>query len=546
VRQRGFTLVELLVVIAIIAVLAAILFPVFTRAREKGRQTACLSNQRQLAMAILLYAGDNDEILPEAEKVWSGVELNPAVLLCPTAGKARGNGYVYFNTRAGQPLGKISNPAAAELTADGFHAPTAVPLTFINIAYNTPDLAYRHDGKIIASFVDGHTELLREIAIPFDWPQFRGPQANGTSPETGLRKDWNAKPPVLRWRRAMSDNGYAGPAVANGLVYILDHRSRADYLYALNVKTGKWVWNFFYIDTEPANYGYERATPAVSDGKVYLVNRLGKLYCVDAETGTLIWRSDMVERLGGRRPAWNYSMSSLGDDERLIVAPGAENSAVAALSKKTGGVIWRGGGGDMPGYATPVAAILDGVPQYVVFTARGLTGVRASDGYLLWSVPWVTGSDVNAATPVIIDDCSVFITSDYGHGCALATISGESASIAWQNTEMQSHFNTPALVDGCLYGTTEPGDLICLDPRTGMTRWRQSGFGKGGVAAADGVLIAVEGDTGAVVMIEANPEAYHELGRFTPLGGQSWTPPVIADGALFIRNTATLACYELK
>ncbi|MGQ9730912.1 MAG: type II secretion system protein [Candidatus Zipacnadales bacterium] len=59
--RRGFTLIELLVVIAIIAILAAILFPVFAKAREKARQTSCLSNLKQLALGTLMYSQDYDE-----------------------------------------------------------------------------------------------------------------------------------------------------------------------------------------------------------------------------------------------------------------------------------------------------------------------------------------------------------------------------------------------------------------------------------------------------------------------------------------------------
>ncbi|MCC7492314.1 MAG: prepilin-type N-terminal cleavage/methylation domain-containing protein [Fimbriimonadaceae bacterium] len=62
-RRRGFTLIELLVVIAIIAILAAILFPVFAKAREKARQTSCLSNLKQIAMSGLMYVQDSDDNL---------------------------------------------------------------------------------------------------------------------------------------------------------------------------------------------------------------------------------------------------------------------------------------------------------------------------------------------------------------------------------------------------------------------------------------------------------------------------------------------------
>jgi prepilin-type N-terminal cleavage/methylation domain-containing protein/prepilin-type processing-associated H-X9-DG protein len=75
--RKGFTLIELLVVIAIIAILAAILFPVFAKAREKARQASCASNMKQLVLASLMYAQDYDEIMPG----WNhGPGCNPVTL----------------------------------------------------------------------------------------------------------------------------------------------------------------------------------------------------------------------------------------------------------------------------------------------------------------------------------------------------------------------------------------------------------------------------------------------------------------------------------
>jgi prepilin-type N-terminal cleavage/methylation domain-containing protein/prepilin-type processing-associated H-X9-DG protein len=156
-RTRGFTLIELLVVIAIIAILAAILFPVFAKAREKARQTTCLNNQKQIVTAALMYAQDREEILPTATEMWGTIGLEKNVLVCPTAGKKQANGYVYFSSLSGTALGDISNAATEPLTADGSTATSgAVP----NVAYALSDLVKRHANKFIASFVDGHVETL--------------------------------------------------------------------------------------------------------------------------------------------------------------------------------------------------------------------------------------------------------------------------------------------------------------------------------------------------------------------------------------------------
>ena len=66
-RRRGFTLIELLVVIAIIGILAAMVFPVFARARESARKAVCLSNVKNIALAIQMYLADNNDTLPPRE-----------------------------------------------------------------------------------------------------------------------------------------------------------------------------------------------------------------------------------------------------------------------------------------------------------------------------------------------------------------------------------------------------------------------------------------------------------------------------------------------
>jgi prepilin-type N-terminal cleavage/methylation domain-containing protein/prepilin-type processing-associated H-X9-DG protein len=169
---KGFTLIELLVVIAIIAILAAILFPVFAKAREKARQVSCTNNQKQITTAVLMYAQDHEESLPEAANAWGVLALDRGVLKCPTASRLD-NGYLYSNFAAGKALGDtaFTDPTTFFVTADGAHAATA-PIpgtqanTYNNVAYSSADLNARHSDRVIASFLDGHVAIFKKDASP--------------------------------------------------------------------------------------------------------------------------------------------------------------------------------------------------------------------------------------------------------------------------------------------------------------------------------------------------------------------------------------------
>ncbi len=165
-QVRGFTLIELLVVIAIIAILAAILFPVFARAREKARQTTCTSNQRQIAAAIQMYAQDHEETLPGTTSVWADIKVEPNVLTCPTLGKVPPNGYVYNAFIAGSGLGQIQDPTNLPLTVDGGHSVITSKGAEANIGYGPADIDPRHSGKAVYSFADGHVAAGNQTEMP--------------------------------------------------------------------------------------------------------------------------------------------------------------------------------------------------------------------------------------------------------------------------------------------------------------------------------------------------------------------------------------------
>ena len=376
-----------------------------------------------------------------------------------------------------------------------------------------------------------------------DWPAWRGPNKDGIAPDTGINKDWNNSPPQKLWQVDMHDGGYAGPSVADGKLFIIDHEGAQDVVRAIDAETGADVWEFRYDDLAKANYGFSRSTPVYDDGRLYTVSFQGNLGCFDAATGEIIWGINMPGKFGGRIPTWGYAMSALIDGDRLILVPGSQQGCVAAVNKMTGEVLWQGGGGDIAGYSTPVKATIQGVEQYVVFAGKSVIGVQADNGELLWRVPWETDYDVNAATPIVQGD-NVFITSNYKSGCAVVQVGADGASILWKSGAIAAHFNTPVFMNDYLFGPSNP-NLVCLDPSNGEAVWKQSGFGRGGVVGVDGVILALSGNQGFMAMVQPTPDGYNELGRFTPLGGQSWTPPVIANGKLYVRNKEALACFDL-
>ena len=396
-------------------------------------------------------------------------------------------------------------------------------------------------------------------AAAADWPRFLGPSADGISPETGINKDWKARPPKALWDFPLEDRGHAGPAVAGGIVYIVDHKGEDDVVRALDLGTGKEVWTFAYPESKQEDNGHARATPLVDDGRVYTVSRFGLVNCLQAKTGAKVWSRDIVKDFNGRPPTWGIAMSPVVDGDKLIVCPGGANASVVALNKTTGETIWQGGGSYTGktglGYATPVIATLIGKKQYVVFMGTHLTGVDAENGKELWKLPWFAVQ--STATPLIVGDDTVFITSWYENrkACALVKVSADGPRVIWENTSIMAKMATPVLYKGFIYGGNgSTGNLVCIDAKTGEIRWQQPGFEHGGLVAADGVLLALDGKSGDLVMVEMTPERYNELGRVQPLRyrggggvrGNVWTAPIIADGKAIIRDRNRLMCLDLK
>jgi len=384
-----------------------------------------------------------------------------------------------------------------------------------------------------------------------DWPQWRGPERNGVSRETGLLREWPRSGPAVVWSASQLGVGYGSVAVAGSRVFVQGMKNRQSVVTSLDRAAGKAAWSVALGSAQENDRGSgPRSTPTIDGDRVYVLTENGDLVCLLVADGTVVWRRNILREFNGRNINWLVSESPLIDGDRIIVSPGGRNAGMVALDKMTGTTVWVSKElSDEAGYASSVVADVQGVRTILTLTGNAGIGVRATDGKVMWRYGNVANNTANITTP-IYSNGKVFFTSAYGTGGALlglrATGDSVSAQEIYFTRNMQNHHGGVVLVDGYLYGFNN-SILTCLEFETGKVMWRDRSVGKGSVAYADGRLYVLSEDN-VVGLVEASPTGYRETGRFSiaDQGWPSWAHPAISGGRLYLRNQNVLASYELR
>lgn len=393
-----------------------------------------------------------------------------------------------------------------------------------------------------------------------DWPQWRGPKRDGISAEKGLLQQWPEKGPKLLWQSKDVGEGYATPAVVGERIYVLGNRGMDDeFVEALDVNGGKQLWSKRLGNVGPnrgPQYPGARSTPTVDGDALYVLGSDGDLACLDARSGEVRWQKNLRSDFDGQPGAWAYSESPLVDGDVLVCTPGGSEATLVALNKKNGETIWKSSlpTADQAAYASIVVAETGGVKQYVQFLQKGLVGVDAKTGKLLWRYEkTAAGSPANIPTPVVHDDCVYSGAGRSGGGLVkLKAHDGEvDAEPVYFQGKLPTSIGGAVELEGYLYGTNSQG-LVCADFATGEVKWQDRSIGPSSICYADGQLY-LHGENGDVALVEASPQAYRELGRFTPpeqpehtqARAKAWAYPVIANGRLYLRDQGSLWCYDI-
>jgi outer membrane protein assembly factor BamB len=395
-----------------------------------------------------------------------------------------------------------------------------------------------------------------------DWPQWRGPNRDGVAHETGLLKEWPKDGPRLVWQLKDIGAGYSTPSVVGDTLYLLSNEGLDnEFVQALAVDDGKRRWTaplgkVGNPDQKPSFPG-ARSTPTVEGEVIYALSSNGELASLEKTSGKVRWQKSVRADFGGKPGIWAYSESPLVDEDRLICTPGGSDATIVALNKRTGEVLWKCAvpGGDEAAYASAIVVEAGGVRQYVQMLQKGMVGVDAKSGKLLWRYD-KTISKYNANIPTPVSHRDMIYSAGAGTGGGAVTLKAAADAInaepAYFSPKLPTAVGGAVRVEALLFGTGGAG-MLCADFGTGDVKWEERALGSASLCLADGRLY-LHGENGEVALVEPAAEGYREKGRFTPPDQpkksnqmeKAWAYPVVAHGRLYIRDGTSLWCYDVR
>ncbi len=396
-----------------------------------------------------------------------------------------------------------------------------------------------------------------------DWPQFRGPQRDNISRETGLAREFPAGGPKVLWSTDVCE-GYAGAAIVAGKVYVEDYskEKKEYYVRCLELMSGQELWRFTESKAPAgirANHGITRAVPAVDGAHVFALDPKCVLHCLEAASGKELWQKNLVKEYGAQIPSWYNGQCPLLDGDRVVIGVGGAEALLVAFDRNSGREIWRTPNEKkwLLSHASVMPATLGGVKQYLWCTLAGPLGVKADDGQLLWLLERKFNVAV-APSPLPIGDDRVLMTSGYDAGTVMVRVQPDAggkfkAEPVFDITteEWNAEVHTPIYWQDHLYavGKKKRGLFECLD-LTCKPVWSSEGkafFGLGSFLLADGMFFVLEGDTGMLRLLDANAKEYKELASAQVLSGHDvWAPMALSDGKLVLRDMAKMVCMDVR
>lgn len=380
--------------------------------------------------------------------------------------------------------------------------------------------------------------------------QWRGDHRNGIYDETGLLKEWAADGPKLLWKYEGLGDGFTSAAIANGNIYITGLIDDILVLYVFDLKSGQLLRQKGVGKERDSKYPGPRSTVCVNDGKLYIYNALGMLYCLDEATLNAVWRKDLFKDFDGQGIMWGVTESALIVDDKIFATPGGAKNNMVAMNKNTGALIWSSPGEGTPSsYCSPQFIGDQSVPMVVTHTREHIIAFNADTGEKLWSVPQTNSQNIHPNTPVYSDGM-IFSTTGYNGGSMLLRLKegGKAVEQVWKNDELDTQIGGAVKAGDYIYASGHQNRYwFCIDWKTGETRYKVKDMAPCNVIYADGMLYCYS-ERGTMNLVKPNPEKFELVSSFQVTLGtdQHWAHPVIQDGVMYLRHGNALMAYQVK
>jgi outer membrane protein assembly factor BamB len=378
-------------------------------------------------------------------------------------------------------------------------------------------------------------------AATLDWPGFRGPNRDSHTRGVRIETDWAAAPPVELWRRPIGP-GWSSFAVRGDVFYTQEQRGEEEVVAAYRVSTGEPVWKH----RDPARFWESnggagpRATPTLSNGRVYAFGATGILNALDAADGRLVWSRNVRSDSQTQVPDWGFSSSPLIVGDVIIVAAAGK---LVAYNVATGAPRWSEPGDD-GGYSSPHLSVIHGVPQVLLIKAQGVESVDAVDGKRLWQHSVNLGAAI--VQPAVTTDGDVLIGGDSSlHRIAVRHQAGWSAEERWMTNRLKPYFNDFVVHNGHAFGF-DGAILTCVNLVDGTRKWKGGRYGNGQlILLSDQDVLLVLSEEGELALVQATTEKFTELARVPAIEGKTWNHPVLVGDVLLVRNGQEMAAFRL-
>lgn len=405
-------------------------------------------------------------------------------------------------------------------------------------------------------------------AVADDWPQWGGPTRDCVWHETEIVDRFSTDGLLPRVWSAPVAEGYSGPAVANGRVFVTDRilDGQLERIQCRDAETGKPIWmhqhEARYTISYPAG---PRATPVIHDGLVYTIGAMGHMFCFAETTGDIVWQKHFPTDFGTELPTWGMAASPLVDGDRLITLVGGSNGAlVVCFDRKSGKELWRALEDAQIGYCPPVIYEFGGRRQLIIWHPSAICALDPETGKSLWEVPWSINAGLTIPTPRKLDD-RLFLTAFY-NGPRMLKVSADSAKTLWKGSSndeirtdgLHSIMPTPVVNENNIFGVCSYGQLRCLKTEDGSRVWETleaTGSGRwwNAFIIPNGDRYFLHNEQGDLIIASLTNAGYREISRARlveptrPVQRRMtiWSHPAFAMKSVFARNDKELVRVNL-